>query len=130
MSKKRLWVKKTDEEIDAVLPFMSLLLVIIPVLLSNLSFYQFRVIAISTPGAPKESSEPQELKEDLKKEKMVTAYLELYEKSAKISFLDEETAEPISLDEQSLDKKGAQVLFDLLKKIKKIIQNLKISCLK
>jgi len=118
MSKKKIWIKKNEEEIDAILPFMSLLLIIIPVLLSNLGFYQFRIVEVSTPGTPKESSAPLDQKE-INKDKMVTAYLELFNNKAKLSFLDEDTAEPISSQEESLDNKGAKLLFELLKKNKK-----------
>ena len=49
--KRRRFQKREVEEVDAILPFMSLLIIIIPLLLSNLAFYHFRIVETSRPGA-------------------------------------------------------------------------------
>lgn len=115
-SNKRFF-KKDIEEIDAILPFMSLLIIIIPLLLSNLAFYHFRVIETSFPGAsdPDQTSEATPQK---KKEKNVMAQLFIEPEKTILKVLDETDGSTVKKVVTKSDKSGARKIFDTLKGFK------------
>lgn len=114
--KNNRWLKKETDEIDAILPFMSLLLIIIPVLLSNISFYQFRIINMSTPS---QSTTPQAPTEEKPlAEKMVTANIKITKETSSLEFIDEETAETIEKNEFKTNSQGSADMFKKLVSMK------------
>jgi|GEM_PF-5822104 len=115
--KKRKFSKRKQEEVDAILPFMSLLIIIIPLLLSNLAFYHFRIIETSRPGASDPDQAQTEIKPD--KERKITAKLLIEPKISHLEFLDESDGRTLKDLKRSSDKAGAIDLFEYLQKIKK-----------
>jgi biopolymer transport protein ExbD len=110
--KNNRWLKKESDEIDAILPFMSLLLIIIPVLLSNISFYQFRIINMSTPAQSNAPQAPSEEKPQA--EKMVTANIKITKETSSLEFIDEETAETIEKNDFKTNSQGSTDMFKKL----------------
>jgi hypothetical protein len=114
---KARFAKKEVEEIDAILPFMSLLIIIIPLLLSNLAFYHFKVIETSFPGASDPSTS--DATPTPNKDKLVMAQLLIESDKAVLKILDESNGSTIKEQKESSDKKGAISLFEILKSFKK-----------
>ncbi len=116
--KKQKFVKKEMEEVDAILPFMSLLIIIIPLLLSNLAFYHFRVVETSVPGASSPPSEDQPIPEKVNKEKMVTAQVYIDQEITRLNILDEENGAVVLKRKADSTLEGAEKILGLLEKIK------------
>lgn len=114
--KKPLFEKRQDNEMDALLPFMSLLLIIIPMLLSNMAFHHFLKLEASTPGVSDESSS--DASPEQNKEKNVMAQIFIDDKKIEAEVLDEETAESIKKINVAADAKGAKESFELFKSFK------------
>ncbi len=118
MKRKQKFFKKEIEEVDAILPFMSLLIIIIPLLLSNLAFYHFRVVETSVPGASSPPSEDQPIPEKVNKEKMVTAQIYIDHDKTKLNILDEANGAVVLKRDAESTLEGAEKILGLLKKIK------------
>ncbi|MCB9091741.1 MAG: hypothetical protein H6621_03570 [Halobacteriovoraceae bacterium] len=113
---KNKFIKREVEEVDAILPFMSLLLIIIPLLISNLAFYHFKVIQASIPGAAPAS--PDEPTPTPKKDKMVMATLLLEPSVLQLSILDEDNGSTIKKFRNKNDPEVATKMFDELNKFR------------
>lgn len=110
---KQRFFKKDLEEVDAILPFMSLLIIIIPLLLSNLAFYHFKVIQASYPGAsdPNQAEAPA----PTKKEKMVMAQLLIEPNVIQLEVLDEDDGSSIKKVRKEANTSNGKDLFNILK---------------
>ncbi len=90
--------KKDDgDEIDVMLPFMSLLLIIIPVLISNIAFYHFWTVGINIPGS---SNEDPDQKEKLKPSKEINYIMQITIKGndSTLELINEDTGETLQTD--------------------------------
>lgn len=113
MKKNARFFKKELEEVDAILPFMSLLIIIIPLLLSNLAFYHFKVIETSFPGASDPNTATEEPTPN--KKKMVMAKLLIEPGMVQLDILDESDGSSLKKERKSPSKEGGKELFELLK---------------
>ncbi len=109
--------KRKPEETDALLPFMSLLLIIIPMLLSNMAFHHFLAIEASVPGVSDAADEPMDEPEK-KKEKMVMARLMVQPDYIEGEIVDEETAEVMEKLRKDPSVEGARSIFELYARFK------------
>jgi biopolymer transport protein ExbD len=116
--KKAKFVKNTPEEVDAILPFMSLLLIIIPVLISNVAFFHFKAISISAPGVSQnqDDSPPPENKPD--KSKNIMAQLKLDPKRIHLELIDESDGSTMKKFKESIGAEGSRRILEVLKKYK------------
>lgn len=108
---------KRDDDMDAMLPFMSLLLIIIPVLIGNVAFNQLRSIELSTPGVS-EPNPNQPPEEEVKKNKMITAKLIIEPNAMLLEMIDEETANVEERLKKDVTAEGAKAMFALMRKYK------------
>ncbi len=118
MRKKQKFFKKEMEEVDAILPFMSLLIIIIPMLLSNLAFYHFRVVETSVPGASPANPEQQEIPKKVNKSKLVTAQVHIDHRKTTLNILDEDNGAAVLKRKADSTLEGATKILGLLEKIK------------
>lgn len=117
MAMKSRFTKKVDEEMDAMLPFMSLLLIIIPVLIGNVAFNHLRSIELSTPGVA-EPNPNQPVVEEEKKEKMITAKLLIEPEAMLLEMIDEETANVEAKLQKPVNTESAKEMFAMIRKYK------------
>lgn len=117
-TKPKFGTKRDVEEMDAMLPFMSLLLIIIPVLLNNTAFFLFKMVDVSTPGLSEPNSESTPPADVPKTEKMVMAQLLIEKDIVELEIVDEATGEPIQKMRNPNDLKGSSEAYELLKKFK------------
>ncbi len=108
---------KRDEDMDAMLPFMSLLLIIIPVLIGNVAFNHLRSIELSTPGVA-EPNPNQDQVVDEKKEKMITAKLLIEPDQMLLEMIDEETANVEAKLQKPVTAESAKEMFEMVRKYK------------
>jgi biopolymer transport protein ExbD len=113
------FMKKEVEEVDAILPFMSLLLIIIPVLISNVAFFHFKAIAISAPGVSDNSSSPDEPQENPNKEKNVMAQLRIEPGKVQLEVIDESNGETIKKVTEGLSEAGGKKIWGELQGFKR-----------
>lgn len=116
MGAKNRFRMKREEDMDAMLPFMSLLLIIIPVLIGNVAFNQLRSIELSTPGVSEPSTSQPE--EETKKPKMITAKLIIEPNTMLLELIDEETANVEEKLQKDVSGEGAKEMFALIRKYK------------
>ena len=117
MGMKSKFSVKRDEEMDAMLPFMSLLLIIIPVLIGNVAFNHLRSIELSTPGVS-EPNPNQPPPEETKKDKMITAKLLIEPEVMLLEMIDEETANVEAKLQKPVDGASAKEMFEMIRKFK------------
>ncbi|GEM_PF-6914711 len=99
--------KPEGEEGDVMLPFMSLLLIIIPVLISNIAFYHFSAIAINVPGTSKNEEKKDDKTDDAKKEEQLVLQLTIEENNLVLDLINEETGEVITKDTIAISSESA-----------------------
>lgn len=116
MGIKNKFTIKRDEEMDAMLPFMSLLLIIIPVLIGNVAFNNLRSIELSTPGVSEPSEQTPPVEE--KKEKLITAKLLIEPNVMLLEMIDEETANVEDKIQKEVTTEAAKEMFEMIKKYK------------
>jgi biopolymer transport protein ExbD len=109
---------KRDDDMDAMLPFMSLLLIIIPVLIGNVAFNNLRSIELSTPGVSEPNPNQPPPEEDLKKDKMITAKLLIEPNAMLLEMIDEETANVEAKLQKPVDTASAKEMFQMIRKYK------------
>lgn len=84
---------RTPEDTDVLLPIMSLLLILIPVLVGNMAFYHLHAVSINTPGVsdapPSDAAPPQ------KSEMKVMLKLNITDILFNIELLNENSGEVI-----------------------------------
>lgn len=113
MAKKGKFVaNRQTSEMDAMLPFMSMLLIIIPILIGNISFFQLKSIEFSIPGLsePQEDTPPPPPPSD--SERKVMSQLTISESAVTLELRDEETAEVINRDKLSATAENATKLWE------------------
>jgi hypothetical protein len=116
-SKSKFAVKRNQEEMDAMLPFMSLLLIIIPVLIGNISFFHLKTLSFSTPGV----SEPQDENTPPPPpatERKVMSQLLIEPEFIMLELVDEETAEVIKKEKLPATDENAKLLWEKLAEFK------------
>jgi len=106
-----------EDELDPMLPFMSLLLIIIPVLIGNIAFYHFKSIEINVPGINQDKNKPDQLKEASKVDEKVI--LQLRVDSDKIIFTLLNEADGQTVSEENIENKEEE-----LKKIQIMVSKL------
>lgn len=112
----KLKIERPADEMDAMLPFMSLLLIIIPLLIGNVAFFHFKSIEVSVPGVSDPDSAPPP--PPATAEKKVTARLLIETGKMQFDLLDEETAEPIEKVVGEVTREKALEFFEKLKTFK------------
>ena len=108
---------KRDEDMDAMLPFMSLLLILIPVLIGNVAFNHLRSIELSTPGVA-EPNPNQTPADETKKDKMITAKILIEPEAMLLEMIDEETANVEAKLQKPVNGESAKEMFEMIKKFK------------
>jgi hypothetical protein len=115
--------KRAQEDIDVLLPIMSLLLILIPVLVGNMAFYQLHAVRVNTPGVSKEMINPDTLD---KKTVKVMLKLRISEEIFEIELLDENSGNVIIKKEITRDRTGIVYLKKELKKLSKEYEKLDV----
>jgi len=107
--------KKAEQEVDALLPIMSLLLILIPVLVGNMAFYQLHSVSINTPGVSKnEKIDPATLDKATVK---VMLKVRIDKEVFNVELLDENSGNIIEQKEIERDRTGVVYLKKTLKKL-------------
>ncbi|HLE13015.1 MAG: hypothetical protein A2504_17630 [Bdellovibrionales bacterium RIFOXYD12_FULL_39_22] len=109
--KKRVKFQKPDQdEGDLMLPFMSLLLIIIPVLITNVAFYHFKALSVNIPGLSKSEEKPEEaVKPD--KEKSYVLQLTISEASLDLELIDEDSGESLQKETAANNESAAETIW-------------------
>ncbi len=107
-SRKPKFSKVEAEEGDVMLPFMSLLLIIIPVLISNIAFYHFKSISINVPGMAPDTNDEKEQKKPPNKDKNYILQLNISEENLNLDLIDEDTGEVVKKNNVASGKKAAE----------------------
>lgn len=110
-------IQRPSDDMDAMLPFMSLLLIIIPLLIGNVAFFHFKSIEVTIPGVSDPATTPPEPPTP-NAEKKVTARLLIESRLMQFDLLDEETAEPIEKVTGPVTSEKAKEFFEKLKNFK------------
>ncbi len=96
--------EREGQEVDALLPIMSLLLILIPVLVGNMAFYQLHSVSVNTPGVSKEEKiDPNTL--DKAKVKVMLK-LKIEKESFDVELLDENSGNQIIQKNIERDRTG------------------------
>jgi len=98
-----------------MLSFMSLLLMLIPVLIGNLAFYQFKTIELNVPGMAQPSENDQVAKEEEKKPQKlenVVLQLNINEQDFGLELINEDTGESVKKENFKGDEKGQTDVYD------------------
>jgi len=116
--------KKAEEDVDVLLPIMSLLLILIPVLVGNMAFYQLHSVSVKTPGV----SQEQQMNPDTLDKKTVKVMLKLRigEKLFKVELLDENSGNNIFKKDIERDRTGVIYLKRELTRLSKEYKKLDV----
>lgn len=85
-----------DNEGDPMLPFMSLLLIIIPILITNLSFYHLRAVGVNTPGRSDNEEVSENSEKDLPLDTKVMLQLNIDPETVYLDLINEGTGEVVT----------------------------------
>jgi len=119
--------RKSEEDVDVLLPIMSLLLILIPVLVGNMAFYQLHSVSVKTPGVSQsEAMNPDTLD---KKTVKVMLKLRIDEKVFKIELLDENSGNNIFKKDIERDRTGVIYLKRELTRLSKEYKKLNVALL-
>lgn len=106
---------KAQEDVDVLLPIMSLLLILIPVLVGNMAFYQLHSVSVNTPGVSKnENIDPDTLDKQTVK---VMLKLRIEKEVFNVELLDENSGNIIIKKEIARDRTGVIYLKRELKQL-------------
>ncbi len=83
------------DEGDPMLPFMSLLLIIIPVLIGNIAFYHFKSIEVNIPGTSAENEEKKDDSSAKNEDDNVILQLTVEEKEVILNLVNEDSGETV-----------------------------------
>lgn len=114
MNSKRRFLVKEDEKMDALLPFLSLLLIIIPILIGNISFSELNSIELSTPLEKKIIS----IKNSQNPNTLIMARLIVEPKVMLLEMIDEKSTKVIERVKKSASSEGAKDVFSQMQKFK------------
>ncbi len=107
--------EREGQEVDALLPIMSLLLILIPVLVGNMAFYQLHSVSVNTPGVSKEEKINPETIDKAKIKVMLK--LKIEKEYFDIELLDENSGNPIVQKKIERDRTGIVYLKRELSKL-------------
>ena len=107
----------SEDELDPMLPFMSLLLIIIPILIGNIAFYHFKAIEVNIPGINQDKNQPDQLKEASKMDEKVILQLRVDSDKLIFTLLNENDGQTVS--EENIANKEEE-----LKKIQTMVSKL------
>jgi len=93
---KKTFLDNSEDELDPMLPFMSLLLIIIPVLIGNIAFYHFKSIEVNIPGINQDKNKPEQLKEASKMDEKVILQLRVDSDKLIFTLLNETDGQTVS----------------------------------
>ncbi|MBN2693616.1 hypothetical protein JXR93_03050 [bacterium] len=114
MSLKMNIPSRDQEDVDVLLPVMSLLLILIPVLVGNMAFYHLHSVSVNTPGASvnEENSTPQK-----KSEMKVMLRVKVASENFIIDLLNEDTGDSIYNKDIVRDRNGIVSMRKELKRL-------------
>src|SRR3989339_1505936 len=93
---KKTFLDNSEDELDPMLPFMSLLLIIIPVLIGNIAFYHFKSIEVNIPGINQDKNKPEQLKEASNMDEKVILQLRVDSDKLIFTLLNETDGQTVS----------------------------------
>jgi len=93
---KKIPIVSAEDEIDPMLPFMSLLLIIIPVLIGNIAFYHFKSIEVNVPGINQNENKPDQSKEITKADDAVILQLRIDTNQLILTLLNEGNGQTVN----------------------------------
>lgn len=130
LQKKRYKIPEDDS--DPMLPFMSLLLIIIPVLIGNIAFYHFKAIELNTPGVSKnENSNEDVIPEEEDKNKDVKAIIKTNINTVteiELELINEDTGDTLEIKSFPLTpdmNEGEEEVERVIAQINEVIQSYK-----
>jgi len=103
MKKKFIIPKNEADDIDVMLPIMSLMLILIPVLVGNMAFYHFHSIQVNTPAVSSDAPAPEDTK---KSEQKVMGRLRITDAIFRLELLDEDSGAVLIRKEMKRDRTG------------------------
>jgi len=96
LSQKAKSRKVNFDDSSTMMPIMSLLIILIPLLISNIAFFHFRTIEVNTPSISSEPFEPDVPIAQKSKERRVILQLSINVQRSLFELIDEDTGDVIA----------------------------------